>query len=157
MPGATPVNTGEAADPNAPAGFSFMSWEEYAAANGGASKTNWDNYNLDKAKAAAEWGKSNGSTPAPQSVSNGSVSPASFEQRLAGGEFAGNEAEATQLEVRRRRNLLTDYHDMKDLPPDVADIVLRDASGKVRKARASSTQSALGATFNAKSPLFGER
>lgn len=95
----------------------------------------------------------NGSSQ-PTRNADGSIAPQSFEQRLGAGEFAGNEAMATQLEVRRRRNLLTD---MQDLPPDVADIVLRDASGKVRKARAGSTQSALGATFNAKSPLFGER
>ena len=99
-------------------------------------------------------GDTGGFTADPRS--SGDRSPMSFEQRLAGGEF-NNAATAIQLEVRRRRNLLTDYHDMKDLPPDVADIVLRDPSGRVKKARASSTQSALGATFNAKSPLFGER
>lgn len=80
-----------------------------------------------------------------------------WEERLAAGEFAGDEANQTQLEVRRRRNLLTDYHDMKDLPPDVADIVLRDSSGKVRKARSATTQSALGAAFDSKASLFGER
>lgn len=99
-------------------------------------------------------GDTGGFTADPRA--SGDRSPMSFEQRLAGGEFS-DPATAIQLEVRRRRNLLTDNHGMKDLPPDVADLVLRDASGKVRKARSSTTQSALGAAFDSKASLFGER
>lgn len=99
----------------------------------------------------------NGKVAAPKRNPTGSTSPQTWEERLAAGEFEGNEAGATELEVRRRRQLLTDNHDMKDLPPDVADILQRDYGGKVRKARQSTTQSALGAAFDSKSSLFGDR
>lgn len=105
----------------------------------------------------ADGSSKNGAVGPQQRNADGGVSPASFEDRLAAGEFSGNEANATQLEARRRRNLLTQNHDMKALPPDVADLVNRDSSGKVRRARSSTTQSALGAAFNVKSSMFGER
>ncbi len=106
----------------------------------------------------ADGSSKNGKVGAQQTNADGGVSPQSFEDRLAAGEFGeGMDAEATQLEVRRRRRLLEDNNGMKPLPPDVADIVLRDSSGKVRKARSASTQSALGAAFDSKAPLFGER
>lgn len=84
--------------------------------------------------------------------SDGSISPASFEQRLAAGEFAGNEGPATQLEVERRRRLIATNANgsggatggFDKLPPDIADIVLKDASGQaVRRARGGSARSSV--------------
>lgn len=100
-----------------------------------------------------------------------SRAPATYEEELAfvegGGKATGNygiwgpmtpeqRAENTQLEVRRRRNILTNQG-MEPLPADVADIVLRDSSGRIKKARSATTQNALGAAFDSKASLFGAR
>jgi hypothetical protein len=102
-------------------------------------------------------GPASGSGP----LAGGGVSPATFDQRLAAGEFAGNEGKATQLEVERRRRLIATNVNgsgganggFDTLPPDIADLVLKDASGRVRKARGGSTRSALGQAFNPAAPI----
>lgn len=101
------------------------------------------------------------STTVQPPSATGSVSPATFEQRLAAGEFAGNEAKATQLEVERRRKLIATNAGGSGganggfdvLPPDIADLVLKDGKGRVRKARGGSTRSALGQAFNPATPI----
>lgn len=80
----------------------------------------------------------------------------------------GSSGTDVQLEAQRRRKLLDNgsggdvlghradgKNGFEDLPPDVADIVLRDsASGRVRKARGGSTRSALmGQPFSPTAPI----
>lgn len=60
-----------------------------------------------------------------------------------------------EREVARRRRLISGSGtDFDALPPDVADVVVRDAAtGRVRKARGGSTRSAILGTFSPTQPL----
>lgn len=138
------------------ADYSYAEWERLGRPGGDFSawQKQQPGYGTTQVSGPTDPNYKPSSTPgAPSAIT--STSPVDFDQRYKAGEFAGNEAMATQLEVRRRRNML--YRDgMQDLPADVADIVLRDATGRVRKARSSQTMSALGAAFNSKDSLFGD-
>jgi len=85
------------------------------------------------------------------------TSPATFEQRLAAGEF-GDPATAIRLESERRRRLISDGTTgdggFAALPPDVADLFVRDAgTGMVRRSRGGSARSAILGAFSPTAPL----
>lgn len=81
-----------------------------------------------------------------------------YEEKKAAGEFRGDEIGARDAEIRRRRGLnAAGPAGALALPPDLADIALRDIStGRQRRARGGSTSSALG-LFNPTAPLTGVR
>lgn len=98
-----------------------------------------------------EWQRQNvpdtrGSTPTSKAGGTGApADPFSEITRQYGmdGDL-GKLSAGTQNEVQRRRGIIENNGGFEKLPPDVADIVLRDAaSGRVRRARGGSARSAI--------------
>ena len=81
-----------------------------------------------------------------------------YEENRLAGEYRGDETGARDAEIRKRRSLnASGPAGALALPPDLADIALRDIStGRQRRARGGSSSSALG-LFNPTAPLTGVR
>lgn len=139
-------------------------WEEYSARVGeSADESGWNASVTERRKKAFyEYMARNPPRPnpnAPAGEDRGGLpvrdpddrSPASFEERLAYGEFEGEEGRSIELEARRRRKIFG----QDALPADVADVVSRDASGRVRAARSSTTLGSLGQSFSPRDSMFG--
>lgn len=127
-------------------GESFEAWK--ATQPVAAPSTSSSLYNPD--------GTAKNGSAQPTRNPDGTMRPQTFEERSAAGEFAGDKGVARDLEVRRRRRLDANAPaGVLSLPPDLADIALRDvATGRQRRARGGSSVSALG-YFNPTAPLMG--
>lgn len=76
-------------------------------------------------------------------LDNGQIDQAEYQRRI-------------ELEVQRRRRLIAgdSGQGFQPLPPDIADMVVRDgATGMVRRTRAGSTRSAILGAFSPTAPL----
>jgi hypothetical protein len=122
------------------------------------SLEDWLKVNGDRPESRATWNARFGDgTPspfkpraAPARDPNATTSPASFEEELARGDFAGMEGTYIQSEVARRRKMIANNQSGNSpegfavLPPDMADAIMKDiATGKIRKTRGGSTRSAI--------------
>lgn len=125
-------------------GLSYDDWRWWQTGDTSDRKSEGDTH-------SPEWMRAHGNDP-NATVSGGSSAPMTFEQRMAAGEFAGREGEATALEVKRRRGLIASNANgsgganggFDELPPDLADIALRNATtGRLRRARQGSTRNSL--------------
>lgn len=132
---ATPASDGSPAGQNT-GGTSYAEWERLGSPGG-----NYYDWQL-----ANQGPDTRGDKPTSKAGGTGApADPFSEITRQYGidgdvGKLSAN----TQGEVQRRRGIIEKNGGFEKLPPDVADLVLRDAaSGRVRRARGGSARSAI--------------
>lgn len=84
--------------------------------------------------------------------------PATFDQRLASGEFGpGGYGAAVLGEANWKRADILRRGGFEDLPPDIAELALQDeATARARRARSGSNRSALGMALDWKPDALGD-